>query len=209
MFVAKDSTAKEILTLYTPIFKNPGESLKNRLDLSALSTGLSEGVQEKEVVRWEFGERRDPAIPGIKVLQKSAKAAETSNLDEIKANNKTFIITGTAIFKKDKLTDWLNEEQSKGWAMITGKTKELSIITKTCGKKKGHLGFVAKEIKTKVKPVLKGDHVTFNIQVKGKGYLQEVTCNMNVADPMELKKWSASSEKWWKKSFHRQSGKHN
>ncbi|WHY74029.1 Ger(x)C family spore germination protein [Fictibacillus enclensis] len=188
MFVAKDSTAKEILTLYTPIFKNPGESLKNRLDLSALSTGLSEGVQEKEVVRWEFGERRDPAIPGIKVLQKSAKAAETSNLDEIKANNKTFIITGTAIFKKDKLTDWLNEEQSKGWAMITGKTKELSIITKTCGKKKGHLGFVAKEIKTKVKPVLKGDHVTFNIQVKGKGYLQEVTCNMNVADPMELKK---------------------
>ncbi|MDN4523822.1 Ger(x)C family spore germination protein [Fictibacillus fluitans] len=188
MFIAKDSMAKDILTLFTPIFKNPGESLNNRLDLSALSTGLSEGVQEKEVVRWEFGEKRDPAIPGVKVFHKSPKGDETSILDGIKANNKTFIITGTALFKKDKLVGWMNGGESKGWAMITGKTNELSIFTKTCGKKKGHLGFVAKEINTKVKPVIKGDHISFDVHVTGKGYLQEVTCNVNVGDPMELKK---------------------
>ncbi|MCK6256575.1 Ger(x)C family spore germination protein [Fictibacillus sp. KIGAM418] len=187
MFIAKHSTAKEILTIYTPIFKNPGESLNNRLQLSSLTTGLSEGVLEKDVVRWRFGEHRDPAIPGVEVLESSKKASDISNLNNIRANDKTFLITGLALFDKDRLKSWLTAEESKGWAMISGRTKEISVFTQKCGNKKGHLALVAKEIKTSVKPIVKGDNVFFSIEVNGKGYLQEVTCNVNLGDPAELR----------------------
>lgn len=186
MFIAKDSKAKNILSMYTPIFKNPGESLKSRLELSSMTTGLSEAVLEKDVVRWIFAEDRDPAIPGVEILKPSKKAAETSNLDGINANNKTFLITGVSLFKRGKLVGWLDREESKGWTMISGRTKQLSLFTKTCGHKKGHLGFVAKEMKTSVKPVVNGDKVSFKVNVSGKGYLQEVTCNVNLGDPAEL-----------------------
>ncbi|MBW9235698.1 hypothetical protein JQK62_26610, partial [Leptospira santarosai] len=41
LLVAKKSSAKEILSLYTPIFKNPAESLSNRVEIASATTGIS------------------------------------------------------------------------------------------------------------------------------------------------------------------------
>ncbi|MFC0188614.1 Ger(x)C family spore germination protein [Fictibacillus aquaticus] len=188
MLVAKESTAKNILTIYTPIFKNPAESLRNRVKQSAAATGVAEGVQEKEVINWIHGQYRDPVIQGVERVEFDNQADDTQNLQNIDANNKTFRITGLAYFKKDKMKGWYNTKQTRGWAIINSRAHEMFILSHKCNHSKGYVGSLIKGIKTDVTPKVHDGQLSYKINVKGKAILQEVTCKINVGSPKELKK---------------------
>ncbi|MET3728425.1 spore germination protein KC [Fictibacillus halophilus] len=186
MFVAKNSTAKDILSMYTPIFKNPGESLKNRVRLAATSTGISEGIKEKDVVRWRYGEFRDPVIQGVEIVKINDSQSETSNLENISANDKTYRISGLAVFKKEKMVTWLNNDQTRGWSIINRKVKDIFILSHKCDSKKGNVGFMVKSVDSKTKVHYKDGKLKYVVNVKGKAILQEVTCAVDVGDPKTL-----------------------
>ncbi|MGE6486871.1 Ger(x)C family spore germination protein [Paenisporosarcina sp. NPDC076898] len=186
MLVAKNSKAKDILSLYTPIFKNPAESLKNRIQIASASTGISEGITEREVINWTYGDHRDPVILGVERLNLSEMGKEMSNLENINANNKTFKITGLALFNKDRLTGWYDDNQAIGWAMVNNRVKEPIIITDECENEDGYIGFSVKHIKSNVKPLVTDSEVTFQVNISGTAVLQEITCNMDVSDPNNL-----------------------
>jgi spore germination protein KC len=186
IFVAKDSTAKSVLSLYTPIFKNPGESLKQRVKLAATSSGISKGIKVKDVVRWRYSEFRDPVIQGVEIMKFTDNQDETSNLDNIDANNKTYRISGVAIFNKDKMVGWFNNEETRVWALLNERVQEIFILTHRCGSKNGTGGYVVKNIESKVKPVYSKGYIKYVLQVEGKAILQEVTCDINVGDPNSL-----------------------
>lgn len=183
LFVAKNATAKDILSMYTPIFKNPGESLKNRVKIAAASTGLAEGIREKEVINWTYGDFRDPVIQGVELVQVSKMSGNTSSLENINANDKTFNITGLALFEKDFLTGWYDDNQTLGWALVNGRAKESVIVTRACENQDGYIGFMVKHLKSTVKPSISNGNITFQIEVTGTAILEEITCNMDVNDP--------------------------
>ncbi|MQR96225.1 Ger(x)C family spore germination protein [Fictibacillus phosphorivorans] len=186
MFVAKNSTAKDILSMYTPIFKNPGESLRNRVILAASSTGISEGIKEKDVVRWRYGEFRDPVIQGVEIVKISDSQADTSNLENINANDKTYRISGLAMFKKDKMVAWLNNDQTRGWSIINQKVKDIFILSHKCDSQKGNVGFMVKDVDSKTKVHIENGKLKYVVNVNGKAILQEVTCAVDVGDPNTL-----------------------
>ncbi|MFG6495044.1 Ger(x)C family spore germination protein [Fictibacillus sp. UD] len=186
MFVAKNSTAKDILSLYTPIFKNPGESLKNRVRLAATSTGISEGIKEKDIVRWRYGEFRDPVIQGVEIVKFSGNQDDTSNLENIDANDKTYRISGLAVFNKDKMVTWLNNDQTRGWSIINQRVKDIFIMSHKCDSKKGNVGFMVKNVDAKTKVNYVDGQLKYVVNVKGKANLQEVTCAVDVGDPKSL-----------------------
>lgn len=198
LFVAKDATAKEILSMYTPIFKNPGESLKNRVKIAAASTGIAEGIRQKEIINWTYGDFRDPVIQGVELLQVSKVSGNTSTLENINANDKTFKITGLALFDRDYLTGWYDDNQALGWAMADNRAKESVIVTTKCENQDGYLGFLVKHLKSTVKPIISNGNITFQIEVTGTSILEEITCNMDVNDPkiiVELEKLLEASLK--------------
>lgn len=186
MFVAKNSTAKDILSMYTPIFKNPGESLRNRVLLAASSTGISEGIKEKDVVRWRYGEFRDPVIQGVEIVKISDSQGDTSNLENINANDKTYRISGLAVFKKDKMVAWLNNDQTRGWSIINQKVKDIFILSHRCDSQKGNVGFMVKDVDSKTKVYIENGKLKYVVNVNGKAILQEVTCAVDVGDPNTL-----------------------
>ena len=186
MFVAKDSTAKDILSLYTPIFKNPGESLNNRVKISSTSTGISEGIKVKEVVTWTYGEFRDPVVQGVERLGENEMGGNTAILESIDANSKTFNITGLALFKKEHFTDWYTYDQTLGWSILNSRIKELFTVTTECENQKGSLGFIVKNSKSTVKPKVENGEITYQINVTGTAVLQEITCDLDVSNPKTL-----------------------
>lgn len=186
MFVAKNSTAKDILSLYTPIFKNPGESLNNRVKISATSTGISEGIKVKEIVTWTYGEFRDPVVQGVERLEINEMGGDSAILESIDANNKTFNITGVALFNKEHLTDWYSYDQTLGWSILNNRIKELYTVTTECENQKGSLGFLVKNSKTTVKPKVDKGEITYQINVSGTAVLQEITCDLDVSNPKTL-----------------------
>lgn len=186
MLVARNSKAKDIMSLFTPIFKNPAESLKKRIEISSATTGISEGISEREIINWTYGDFRDPVIQGVERLNLSEAGNEMSNLENINANNKTFKITGLALFNKDRLTGWFDDNQTIGWAMMNNRVKEPFIITDQCENEDGYIGFSVKHIKSDVKPLIRDSDITFQVNISGTAVLQEITCNMDVSDPNNL-----------------------
>ncbi|MFC7370584.1 Ger(x)C family spore germination protein [Fictibacillus iocasae] len=195
MLVAKKSDAKSILSMYTPLFKNPAESIKNRVKQSGTTTGVSKAIQVKEAINWIYGEKRDVVIQGIERISLDKKAEETSILENIDANNKTYHINGLAFFKKDKMKGWYTIEETRGWAIISGNVNDMFILTHKCGERKGNVGLMIKDIKSSVTPVWKNGIITYEIDVSGKALLQEVTCSIDVGNPAELKKIENQIEK--------------
>jgi spore germination protein KC len=186
IFVAKNSSAKDILSLYTPIFKNPGESLSNRVKISSSTTGISQGIKLKDIVNWTYGELRDPVIQGIERLDFNELGGDSAILDSIDANNKTFKIKGLALFDRDHLKDWYNIDQTLGWAILDSRVKESFIVTNECEGQKGYTGFLIKNMKSSVKPkVVKGE-VSYQVNVSGTAILQEITCKLDVSNPDTL-----------------------
>ncbi|MGA4719950.1 Ger(x)C family spore germination protein [Fictibacillus nanhaiensis] len=186
MFVAKNSTAKDILSIYTPIFKNPGESLRNRVRLAATSTGISEGIKEKDVVRWRYGEFRDPVIQGVGIVKINDSQDDTSNLENIHANDKTYRISGLAVFNKDKMVAWLNNDQTRGWSIINNRVKEIFILSHKCDSQKGNVGFMVKKVDSSTKVEHSNGRLKYVVTIKGRAILQEVTCAVDVGDPQKL-----------------------
>ncbi|EIT86331.1 Germination protein, Ger(X)C [Fictibacillus macauensis ZFHKF-1] len=189
VFIATRTTAKEVLSMYTAIFKIPSESLQNRLISSAMTTGFSNVVMEKDIVRQLYGEHTDPVIPGVRIYKPSKDDGNMSNLSDIRANNKNFIMTGLAVFNKDHFKRWMTYKESEAWTLAKGRARAVTLMTNSCpNRKKGHLAYVAKSIHSKLKPNIHGKDVTFTISISGKGYLQEVTCNMVTGNPKTLTK---------------------
>ncbi|MCZ8538337.1 Ger(x)C family spore germination protein [Paenisporosarcina quisquiliarum] len=186
MLVAKNSSAKEILSLYTPIFKNPAESLNNRVEIASATTGISEGMTEREIINWMYGDFRDPVILGVELLDLAETGNEMSSLENINANNKTYKITGLALFNKDLLTGWYDENQTIGWAMVNDRVKDPFIITEECENEDGFIGFSVKHIKSNVEPIIKDSEITFQVNISGTAVLQELTCKMDVSNPKKL-----------------------
>ncbi|MBW9235601.1 Ger(x)C family spore germination C-terminal domain-containing protein, partial [Leptospira santarosai] len=79
-----------------------------------------------------YGDFRDPVILGVERLELSETGNEMSSLENINANNKTYNITGLALFNKDFLTGWYDDNQTIGWAMVNNRVKEPFIITEEC-----------------------------------------------------------------------------
>ena len=195
MFVAKNTTAKDILSLYTPIFKNPGESLSNRVKISSSTTGISEGIQLKEIVNWTYGEYRDPVIQGVERYDFNESGEDLVNLDNIEGNNKTFNITGLALFNRDHLTDWYNHDQTLSWAILDNRVKESFRLTNDCENQEGYMGLLMKNIKSSVKPKVNQGEITYQVNVSGTAVLQEITCNLDISDPNNLKQMEEQVEK--------------
>ncbi|MBP2643529.1 MAG: spore gernimation protein GerC [Firmicutes bacterium] len=135
MLVARNSSAKDILSVLTPAEVVPAEALVNSLKLSQKVLGETSAVTVDEFVSMLVTEGKDPVAAGVKI---SGEANSGEKTDSIKKVDMPAAVTVAplGVFKKDRLVGWLNERDSKGYNYITGKGKDfVSIVTMPQGGK--------------------------------------------------------------------------
>lgn len=189
VFTAKEETAGEILSVYTSLTSNPSQSIVDRVNKTASPMGLTEGIFMEDVIRWTYGEYRDPVTMGIQKETPQAHASSKKALENIHANQNAFDLTGIPLYKHDKLVDWLTIKQSKGWALIEDEAKETLFISAPCPEEEsGNVGFLLKDLRSKKKAAINGEDIGFQVSVKGRGIVREVTCKGAIEDPAYLVK---------------------
>jgi len=120
--IAKNTTAREILSILTPLESIPGIDLYNSLKLSSEEWAPTKAVRIIELVNSIIAEGKDPVITGVEVTEGVNISDSTEALKQSNKIRKT-IYTGMGAFKKDKFAGWLNEDESKGYNYITGNVK--------------------------------------------------------------------------------------
>lgn len=85
---------------------------------------------------------------------------------------KSFYIDGSAVFRGDRMVGRLDKAESQGLLFVTSKAVGGSIPVSLKPPQKD-TSFVLRTSKAKVKPVIKGNRVTFEIDIRGIGDLNE------------------------------------
>lgn len=194
IFVAKKALAKDILSIYTPIEKNPGMELRNHIEVSGGSFGLIQGIRLRDVTKWRFGERHGVVILGVEPGTHVREAETTKELEHIVGNRNSFQLRGLALFRNDRLIDWLTIEETLGWVLIKNLLKGKMFLRVPCAEYKRSFGILLKGAKTNVTPVVANGRLHYRIKVKGTAVLNEMACPMSVDDPKTIERLQRETE---------------
>lgn len=121
--VARGTTARNVLSILTPLHEIPGIKLHESLKNSEQVWAPTKSVRIVELVNDIVAEGKEPVLTGVEVTEEVAnvkmptKSLEALQKSKIENTTKYF---GLGVFKEDKLIGWLNEEESKGYNYVIG-----------------------------------------------------------------------------------------
>ncbi|MCR6095846.1 Ger(x)C family spore germination protein [Salipaludibacillus agaradhaerens] len=184
MAVARNTRAKDILTLFTRLEKIPANSLFATLELSetvwapTVATFLDELIIDMELIG------KEPVLVGVEIIGDEQEGKLPENVAKIEPDTLINFMTIGA-FKEDKLCYWMTEDQSKGFNYIVGN------VETTLGVIPVDESLISVEILNAdselVVNVNKGE-ITIDITITGDGNIVEVKGDIDLSDPKEIEK---------------------
>lgn len=122
LLIAKDATAANALNILTPLEKIPANKLFDSIITSEKVWAPVLAVTLDAFITDYVSNGKNPVVSGIKVSGDSMNGKTTGNLETIKPHAQ-IKNTGLAVFRKDRLIGWLNEEQSKAYNYVLNNVK--------------------------------------------------------------------------------------
>lgn len=122
---AKGSTAEKILRVYTmPQEIIPANKIFKSLETSEEVWAATAKVTLDELISNITNEGKQPVITGVDIIgvKDTDKIESKENVEKIKPMG-SIRITNLAVFKRDKLIGWLNEDESKGYNYTQNEVK--------------------------------------------------------------------------------------
>ena len=176
--VARGATAREILSLLTPIEAIPGIALFERLKMSHEEWAPAKGVKIIELANDIAVEGINPVITGVEIIGDQEKTTSTGVLTKTGGYDK-LSFSNLAAFKKDKLVGWLNEMESKGYNYITNNVVRTSGFS---GNEEGvELTYDVLKATSKIKASVKDNQPKIDVSVKIKYNIIGVKGNLDVS----------------------------
>lgn len=160
------NTASQILAFEPSDEDIPAMSVKNLIKLQSIR-GLAPVISRLEFVNALSSKTAAPILGIIGIEQDTSKGA-------------AFKLSGTGIFRKDKLIGFLNADETRGLQWIKGKVKDGTITAKYSDG--GKITFFLINAASKIKPVIEGDNITIKITIKTTSNILEMSAKL---DPMK------------------------
>lgn len=183
VLVARGETAEKILRVYTvaqePI---PANKIFKSLDTSEKVWAATSVISLDELITDISREGKYPVLSGIGLLGKTEEESrETKENVESMKPRVVLHLENLAMFKKDKLVGWLNENESKGYNYIVGHVKG-SVGAFSCPNTGG--GKVAVEV-IRAKSVIKGSVVEgkpkVNVSLRTENNIADIQCDLDLS----------------------------
>jgi spore germination protein KC len=176
--VSKGTTAREILGSLTPLEKLPANKMYKSLEISDKTWAPTVPTHLDDLLSDLISEGKHPVLSTIQIKGDHVQGASKKNLEKIDSPA-NLQYTGIAVFKKDKLLGWLNEEESKGYSYIKDKVEgTVGIVTCPEG---GQISFEVIRSKTETKGRVKDGHPKIDILIRIEQNVLDVECNVDLS----------------------------
>lgn len=179
--IAKDSKARDIIGTKEGIANIEGIYLKDIIENQKFH---NKGVMTS-VIDFYRTVTREGEHPVLGVLQ----IDKTTNYEtEEKESDVSDIVklSETAVFNNDKLIGYLNEEETKGYNWISGKVDNASMILPSLIQKDEYVSIEVEKRKSKIRPKVDGDNISFEISVKVDATLVEEQSQADIMYPKDM-----------------------
>ncbi len=184
ILVAKESTAKGILNVLTPIEKIPANKILNSARVSEKSCGSTLFIDSDELINLLGSENNGPVLSSIEVIGDKVLGIDKTNVERIETPA-ILKFTGLAVFKKDKLVGYLSEKESKHYNFLNDKI-ESTIEIISCPKE-GTLSTEITQSKTKINGKFDNGVPKIKVKIDIQQNVAEVKCDIDLSEENNLK----------------------
>ena len=177
VLIGKD---ENIISTTTPIDQISSSSILKTLETNNRFQGVTNLTTLNELTIMSLNPNTEIILPSIKIDNINDESDTTQNTDSTKVNS-MYKLSGLAIFKNNKLLDYLTDNESISYNIIKNHISS-SIITYECEKDK-YLS--AEIISSKSKITTKNQKINIDINIKAT--INESACNLNLNHNNNLK----------------------
>jgi spore germination protein KC len=190
--VSKDIQAKEILRNLTSIEKIPAHKMRSSLETSERAWAPTVAIQLDELIAALTSDGINPILTGISIHGNGPKGESVENVQRIQPFAR-LKYKNIAVFKKDKLIGWLNENESKGYNYIMDNVR--STVGHIPCEKKGELVVEIIRSKTKIKGKVVNGKPKIDISLSSEANIGEVSCHVDLTKPDAITQLEKNTDK--------------
>jgi len=177
--IAQDTTAKTILDILTPMEKIPAQKMFSSLEASHFNFGATVPVTLDELIIDLVSKGKQPVLSGIHILGDPESGKLKSNVENVPAPTE-IVYSSTAAFKGDRLVDWLNESESRGYNFITDNIINAVINISCPNEEEGKITLELDDSTTSLKGSVHNQQPKLEVNVEANGDIGEVMCGVDL-----------------------------
>lgn len=177
--VARGTNAENILKIYTPLERIPAIKMQGTLETSSEAWGPTVAVKMDQFMSDLISKGKEAVVTGIGVTGSQEKGKTKENVEQIEPMA-MLQFNGIALFKKDKLVGWLDEDESKGYNYTQGEIKSTTVAF-SCpqGEKDISVELLRTQENTRFKEKNEKPQIDVNIRVEGN--VAEAQCDIDLS----------------------------
>jgi len=145
----------------------------------------SYAVQTREFAEMLASKGVQPAVTGLDV--KDVGKAVGQGQEEKFPVQKKVELSGTAVFKEDKLIGWLDEHETRGLLWLKGEVKKGAVMVPSPGEPEKEVSIKVRRSRTKIVPEYDGENLRFNVMINVEGDMVEQQSREDLATPERIK----------------------
>ncbi|MED4869589.1 Ger(x)C family spore germination protein [Geobacillus stearothermophilus] len=180
LVIAHGHSAKEVLSVLTPIDKIPANQIIKTLEFSEMALGQTISTDVWEVIRDFTSSGKNIVLTGVVIKGNTQRGKRQTNVQS-SVPDARISLDGLALFKKDRLVRWVNGSTERGVLWGLDRIKQTNITIPWKGKKEA-IGYRAMGVTTRLKVELKNGHPSILVHIQTEGDISETYVPINLAD---------------------------
>ncbi|WP_261131163.1 Ger(x)C family spore germination protein [Bacillus sp. Marseille-Q3570] len=187
ILIARESSAEELLRQLTPLEEIPARKISGSLENteSLIGTGLAMTVDE--MIETLIIKNKQPIITGIKSDKQPIVTQE-------RAGEPNLIIDGLAIFKEDRLQEWVDDKDARGILLALGKIKS-TIVNLSCKGEEDKIAIEVIRSNTSLTVNMEQEIPKLKVNLGLEGNIAEVNCPLAIESSKVVHQLEKKTEK--------------
>ncbi len=186
IIVVEAATAYELLQVEFELEPMPAEGGRGIMQSASVGLSTIVPVTLNDFLQMLASEGREPVATRAEIVHKQAEIDITGELlrDQIKASA---ALSGTAVFKEDKLMGWLDETETRGLNWIKNKVKSGILVIQQPGAESRFVGLEIIRAKSRIEVEMVEGVPKMVVSVECVANLGDVQAEL---DPLDLQVWT-------------------
>lgn len=189
VLIAKNSTAEEVLNVVTPLESLNSKNIRDGLSVDSKYLGIGDNISFEDLVGTFLDSNKEIILPSVSINGTKSDGEKIENIETADPSVR-LIESSLAVFKGDHLIGFLDNKQSIDLNFVLNKINN-TILTYECGDNK----YLSSEIMSnKTSVEFLESPLKAHIKINGILSINEITCDMDLEDPVVIDEIEADLE---------------
>ncbi|ACJ33580.1 Spore germination protein KC [Anoxybacillus flavithermus WK1] len=184
IIIARKQTAKQLLSVLTPIDKIPANQIIKTLQFTKDLLGENVDTRIREIIENFSLDGKEVVISSFRIVGDWQKGDEQDNVRTIEPSAR-LRAAELAVFKNGKLVGWMKNEEARGVLWVLNKVKQTSVNI-DWGESKEGLSYKVMRAQAKVTAKLKDGNPIISVFIKTEGDISETFVSIDFTDPKQI-----------------------